>query len=152
MSESKPNKSGSGSKRKRTILPADSVLDLSPKYKGMGRPTKLNADVLAKLETACRMACSIDVMAPLVGVDPDTIVRWRANDPRLKLQMEIWKAQGLHMVNRKLWEKATNGDRWAIEFILRFRHPDFIRNNLPATSGGNFSGTGDIGSVDFSYI
>lgn len=158
MTSAKPRKDQKAPvRRKRTILAPDSVLDLVDKYKGTGRPSKLNAETLAKMETACRMATSIEVMADLLGVDPETIMRWRKKDPRLKVQMNIWKASGLQMVNRRLWEKATNGDRWAIEFILRFRHPDYARQMDGAVGGmanplKETAGTGDEGSVDFSYL
>lgn len=84
-----------------------------------GRPTKMTADVVAKLETAFSMGCS-DVEACLFAdIERTTLYRYQQANPSFSNRKEMLKKK-LIMKARAVIAKALNDDnediaRWFLE-------------------------------------
>ena len=99
--------------------------DRSQRKEKRGRPTYLTGEVLAKMEVACRTAASLTEISLLIGVDLQTLIKWRQRYPELKREMEMWRAEGRHYAVKKLLKRIKEDDWFALKFYLEKRHGDF---------------------------
>lgn len=105
------------------------VAKKAAKKRGPGRPTKRTAAVEGLILKALAVGCSFDNAAWFAEVEPETLRRWRKEDPSFMGACEKARATATFKVASGLWSRAVNkGDNTAGIFYLKTRAPEFREN------------------------
>jgi hypothetical protein len=100
----------------------------------MGRPTKRTKDIEVTIHKALSVGCSLDNAAWMAGIDPETLRRWRREDPTFAGSCEKAKSEATFKVASGLFRRATeDDDNTCAIFYLKTRAPEF-RENKPDES------------------
>jgi hypothetical protein len=100
----------------------------------MGRPTKRTKQIEETIHKALSVGCSLDNSAWMAGIDPETLRRWRREDPTFAGSCEKARSGATYKVASGLFRRATEeDDNTCAIFYLKTRAPEFRENKAAET-------------------
>jgi hypothetical protein len=91
--------------------------------KKLGRPSKYTAAARDALCEAVELGCNLTEAAAMVGVQAETLRRWRESHPELQPALEAAEARGIQKRLKTISDAAEDNPKWAA-WILEHRWPD----------------------------
>ena len=87
-----------------------------------GRPEfKITNEVLKKVEKFASQGMTYGQIAAALGIDPDTLVKYRRKNSDFSAAIKVGQATGIGKITNALFEQAKDGNTSAAIFYLKNR-------------------------------
>lgn len=92
---------------------------------GRGYWHKRTPERIQTIKNILAIGLGYGTAARAAGVNKDTLLEWRKDDPVLSAELETIKAMFIGGVTLKAVQAASRGEAWAIKLILQARSEEF---------------------------
>jgi hypothetical protein len=89
-----------------------------PAKRGRGRPTKLNATVIAQAKKLCELGATDGEISDILQIDPATFYRWRAKSTEFCDSIIAGKEAADARVERSLYHRALGYEHPAVKVFM----------------------------------
>jgi hypothetical protein len=91
--------------------------------KKLGRPSKYTTAARDALSEAIELGCNLSEAAAMVGIQAETLRRWRESHAELQPALDAAEARGIQKRLKTISDAAEESPKWAA-WILEHRWPD----------------------------
>jgi hypothetical protein len=100
----------------------------------MARPTKINKEILAKLEQAFKIGANDEEACLHAGIDPATLYRYQDKNEEFCKQKKMWKRNPILKARHTIYKNLD--DPSVAKWLLERRDKDFSTKVEQTVSGG----------------